>query len=788
MLHKGDYMSKTDLDYEYLKVTQKNLNKPNFFTENENTKINGFDTETYKGDIYLLTYKFEDERSKAIYSNSLPQEYSKLSKEKIFDILTHYKCRNAVNVWYNLSFDVNVILKLLPKESLKELSILNKTMIKINDTVYTIKYIPNKFFRIEDQNNNSYEHYDVSQFFYASLNNAVNEWLNKSKDNDFIEDLIKYNDFEDKTEFFNNKENILNYFNQIKNYGKKDAELVQKLWKKFVKLSEKEKPVIPVGKPFSTGYIAEQTMRKYLDKKPYTPKKFQKMFWKSYKGGRFEVFQRGNVGDITIPDINSAYPSIMKNLPAPQTLEWKTIENPSIEDLVNADYGVLNATVTTNLDKKIQPFSFKKKNSNLRFPRLYKEEITTILPIFLYAYRNNFIDEFDLHKSHLAYKTKGTVYPFKFIEDLYNLRKKYEQEGKTKKAHLLKIVLNSMYGKTIQTTPVKYHLKNFKDKFDKYKLMYNKTELDLENIEPETGIAQILDEEQLLEGFEDFDIVKMIKTGNMFNPFLASYITGKTRLELMKQVYNYNLEDNLIMFATDSIMIDYEAFKQTNFEKDLVKNGLGNWDYDVELGEGFVIGSGVYEVKLKNSETGEYIRNNEGKIKCKIGARGFSKKKIKENGLSNLAQKYEDKSEIPIKKTRPRTFAEILWGKDNLKNVGNFLENEKVLNANMDNKRQWYNENINYKFLLNNKEFSDPIDHRRQFKENELKQYEKAKEDSKVIELNELSNIDKRQNIEAIGKELLGDRFDEHYIDNNLSKKEQIEELKNLKYDLMNQY
>ncbi len=764
-------MSKTDLPFEYIKVRENNLNKPHFFTENKNTKINGFDSETYKGNIYLLTYKFGDERSKALHNNSLPQKFGKLDVQKIFKILTNYKCRNAINVWYNLNFDVNVILKLLPEQSLKELSLLNKTTIKMNEKVYRIEYIPNKLFKIKDiKNDHTYNHFDVSQFFFTNLNSAVKEWLNESKEDDFIKRIIDDSEeFEDKNDFFNEKQNILDFFNEIKRYGKKDAELVQKLWQKFVDIAENDLS-IPTAKPYSTGYLAEQAVRNKLDKKSYTPKPVQKDFWNAYNGGRFEVFKRGNIGDIVVPDINSAYPSVMKDLPDPNTLTWKMLDEPEIGDLINADYGVVTLRVTTNINKNIQPFCWKKKNTNLKFPRLYKEKITVILPIFLYAYKNNFIEDFELISAKLGYENSGTSYSFNFIEELYRKRKDFENEGKHKKAHLLKIVLNSLYGKTIQTTPQKYHLQEFKDKFEDYRIGYGENEINLDEVSNDEGIAFIMTDEELLSGFEDFDLIKMYQTGNLFNPFLASYITGKTRLKLMKTVYDYNLENSLVMFATDSVMIEKNAFNKTSFEKDLIKKGLGNWDYDVRNGEGFIIGSGVYEVKLKN-ENGEYIRNEKGEIKRKVGARGFSKKKISEYGLTNLAEKNRDKSKLEISKVRPKTFSEILWNKEDLKNIGNFLNNSKKLSAGMDDKRQWFNSNITFGELLEGDELSEAIDFERKHKEEQMQEYENER-------IGLLEDIDLRQSIQAIGEELFGDQFDEHFIDSDLTKDENLELLK----------
>ena len=60
----------------------------------------------------------------------------------------------------------------------------------------------------------------------------------------------------------------------------------------------------------------------------------------------------------------------------------------------------------------------------------------------------------------IIYEENSHVSPFrKYIEKLLNLRKKYKTEGNTASDELIKLLMNSLYGKTVQKDiTTKYHL------------------------------------------------------------------------------------------------------------------------------------------------------------------------------------------------------------------------------------------------------------------------------------------------------------------------------------------
>lgn len=586
-----------------------------------------------------------------------------LDESTIWEYLTHRQARSSLNMWYNLDFDANVVLShILSKEELAELTVNGSVGdIKEGDS-YEITFIPGKFMKIRDKNDNFYTHYDAAQFFYAPLDIASKEWLGKEKDD---VDASKFGLFYGAINSF-----IRENYSDIKKYARKDAELVRDIWQEAVNVGEDLD--IPMGKPFSTGYLAESYLNHQMHEKPgLGPNQAATMAWEAYAGGRFEVFKRGNIGEVVGPDINSAYPHILAGLPDPKTLRWERHDNPDIETLREADYGFVTATVTTDESRTIQPFAVK-VNDILSYPALEGYEITVIKDIFVNAYDYDYLEDFEVAEAWLGYDTRGTKYPFDFIDPMYEQRKEFESQGYTKRAMLLKIILNSMYGKTCQTTP-------------KRKKITERIELS----EQEDFVGSLSLPKFIREKFEN-GFVEWLECGSWFNPFLASYITGMTRLELHKRMLEYGLEDHTVMFATDSVMIEKEAFDQTNFKGDLVKSGLGNWDYDYE-GKAFVIGAGVYEVEM-TEET-------------KTQTRGFREADLG-GKLREEAKEAEDT--ITVESTRPSTVAEAIWMNQEVSSVGSFRDFERDISPDMDNKRRW-GYSPSFKDLLRETQESNPI-------------------------------------------------------------------------------
>lgn len=651
-------MAKTDTDYDKIDISKasKRLREPQWL---ENREIVALDTETKDGDIFMLSVSFPGK------NYVVDNDGEEISGKRLFDELTKKRFRGNCNVFFNLSYDASVLLKNLPERKCHELRIKNETEYE----QYNISYIPGKFLSIEDDNKHVYEYYDVAQIFGDSLEGAIEGWLDDSE--------AKNQQNIDVTRF-NESDYLQENYETIRQYAKDDARQTRRVTKNLFQEAE-ENQNIPCGRPYSTGYLASQYLTSRLNHSiGYGPNGMQKLAYGAYSGGRFEVFNRGNVGEIVGPDINSAYPANMASLPDPSSLEWTSdnLQDISLEDIKNADYGFVKATVSTNSDKRIQPFAVK-VNGTQTYPALDSVEVTTLKEIFVFALENDYLTDFEIESVAIANETKHTRYPFDFMREKYDERKQLEDKDNYNAANTIKIYLNSMYGKTIQTN---WNV----SKFD--------TELSPDEVSNDQNVK--------VDYASGISYTENLECGSFFNPFIAAYTTGLTRLQLHETVESLGLIDDTVMFATDCIMVDKDAFEKSDFNKRLGSDDesyaeqLGKWDFDYE-GEAFVIGCGVYQVDRANGEQ---------KTVCR-GFKGLEDKDM-------VKQAKQANNCIEIENNRPIGFSEAIHS-DNLTvdEIGKFDNPTKKLYPGFDEGRNWERENVSFDELLQETENSKPIVH-----------------------------------------------------------------------------
>lgn len=632
-------------------------------------QVHAFDTETRDGDVFMLSAAPAGSGGYVVTADNYPDT---IPTDRLLRELTRDRYRSGINVWYNIGFDVSVIFSGLPESVLQKLRHTGRTEYEPDDGPrYEITYIPGKALTIR-KHNNKWEHFDVGQILSGGLEKAAEEWLGAEKLTETVD-----------VERFSDPEYLIDHEAEITTYARRDAELTRDVWLAFAEVAESGGIEIPCGRPYSTGYLAASYLQEHLSQKPgwgITP--MQSMAWDAFHGGRFEVAKRGAVGEVAVPDINSAYPHVMSELPDPATLQWDVADAASldVERLNEADYGFVEITVSTSHEKPLQPFAVKVDGA-VRYPILTNERITVLIDEFLFALDHGYLTDYTLHSATLGTEIGVTRRPFDFLPSLYRQRKTWEDPDvgthRPRAADALKIVINSMYGKTAQTQMVSRAVTE---------------EISAEEIGdlPEWETFEVHDQGA-------FAVITAQESGPWFNPFLAAYTTGMTRLELLRRIEQYDLLDATVMLATDSLMIEREPFERSTFADDLVKPGLGNWDYDAQ-GDAFVVGSGVYEVR--DPETGETL---------KTGSRGFDEADL-DGGLWSAAEG-ADGDRLPIVNWRPITLTEALHSPSlSLSDVGRFRKTERGLRAGFDDGRVWRIDSPSFDRLLSTVETSEPID------------------------------------------------------------------------------
>lgn len=415
------------------------------------------------------------------------------------------------NFCFNLDYDLRAMLAFLPHGTIEELWLTGQSI--INNTNLT--YIPNKYFSLQ-RDRHKIEMFDLMQFYTESLDSAAKFYLKSRKhkiDANRIESDISY--------VLRNWEPIVEYCIQDARLTKQLADMNQEHFERFGVRSNKW---------YSPAYISEQY---FLEHTQFPTMHFiepQRYAYYAYAGGRFEVFKRGYSEQVYKYDISSAYPFIIRDLPDLDSGEWHLLDKYD----ESADLAFLKIIVRSH-DDYIQPLHYK-NGSLVIYPRAdTHQRIVTKSEYEL-------IREFDLADTALIdgwhfYNTFGRR-PFKNIQDIYDRRCDLK-ERKDPQERVLKVAMNSIYGKTIQVNPLR-----------------------------------------------DDEIKHRV--GNLFIPAYASVITADTRVRLLRECLEHDLTP--VAFFTDAIVLEDKC--------SLGGEGLGSWGIE-DRGEAVFLGSGVYSIRDK---------------------------------------------------------------------------------------------------------------------------------------------------------------------------------------------
>ncbi|RPH75739.1 hypothetical protein EHM76_00980 [bacterium] len=366
--------------------------------------------------------------------------------------------------------------------------------------------------------------FDLNNFLNTSLNNAAQKMLNKKK-----LDIIDSSRLNNDSEYW--KKNI----NDIIRYCIIDSQLTKELADYFWSMMKKTLNFLPF-KPYSKGHFSEEYFMSkcYIPTIDTIPKEVLEYAYKSYYGGRFELIKKGYFPHVYCYDLKSAYPAEMVNLIDFTNGHWYEVK----EYDKHAYTGFYFCHISCYHDL-ISPFMQKMEGLNVYPVGQFSQFLTQKDIEFALQHDKNI--EIEIEKGYAFYPDE-LVYPLKEeIERLY-LWKESEKNPDIK--YCIKIVLNSLYGKFIQTV---------------------------------SG-----------------------KTGKLFNPLYASLITANTRLKLMEIGFKY--PDSIVSFSTDSVhsLIPLDLKQKRH-------DGLGDFALDFQ-GAGVYIQSDVYTLwndeKRKNKFRG----------------------------------------------------------------------------------------------------------------------------------------------------------------------------------------
>lgn len=556
--------------------------------------IQGFDTETVKGKVYLIAR----DDGKLCYPQSAEELLKWLHKESN---------TGKVNYFWNLGYDAMAILKWLPSELYHKLYYENVVIYK----GFKIVYYNRKMLYIRKGRTTVY-FYDLWQFYKSSLNKAASSYFEEKK----IDIDIKQ--IERARWRKANKE-------AIEKYCSHDAVLCQRLGDKLHDLLWAAG--LSVNKPISQAYIALQ----YLTQQTFIPRCFFKEYdeyaFNAYHGGRFEVLQRGYFPQVYCYDINSAYPHKIANLYDLSLGKW--VKSESIPK--GAVYGYLKVNATCS-DSWLSPLAVMHRNV-LKFPRLENKQLFLTLGEVRYILKHKLCDISIVDGWFWIPVIRHKL--FSCIKEMYDKRQVLKSEN-NKLELVYKIMLNSIYGKFMQTqpylAPTKWndprgiYLKQVKGKLVNYKFKY--------------------------------------KTGNYFNPVYAAEITAQTRLQLYDKARR--LGRHVIALFTDSIFTT-KKLKDCSLK-------LGEFNLK-EAGEMLMVGCGIYSVRNKAGVTTRF--------------RGFNLPK--ELDIWSEMSRTKDSTNMTFMLKQIISLGKIMEREKvyNYSRLNIFEDLPKQLNVNFDHKRLW---------------------------------------------------------------------------------------------------
>lgn len=514
------------------KITVLKSTKQRFF----NKRIFGFDIETNNDNKnFVLASIYSDDYQKFYYTK----------KEFIDDIKTNHIFRNAVIFATNLSFDFFGMF-FNHKESKNFY-----TLFRGSDLLFAkTHYYKNKFHVKGKVKSKQLK----SLLFLDSMNYAK---LSVKKMGEII-NLDKL----DKPACLGKKITSEYDLNQLKIYNLRDSEITYKFMKFLIRSFEK------LGATFKNT-IASTSMslfkNKYLKEHYFQPDvNILLEQFESYYGGRTEALKRGYFEDKFYYDFNSLYPDVMRNkFPDPNTL--RITNKNSIKYIKNYE-GI------SKVDVYIFPCKYpllphRKDNGRVIFPCGNISGWYTHIELREAIKHGAVIKH--IYKTHYY---KETCDPFKeFVEDMYSLRKDYQKINSSME-YVVKIVMNSLYGK-------------FGQKFIDRDNWVHEAQFTLSDLESHKYIERKGDYIRVSS--------KYSKPSAFCVPIWASYVTSYARIKLHRAI----LETEPIYCDTDSL-ITHKELKTSD--------KLGDLKLEMKILRGVVVRPKFYALQDKHNK--DYVK------------------------------------------------------------------------------------------------------------------------------------------------------------------------------------
>ena len=498
-----------------------------------NKPIYGFDVETYsdKNKFYMCSIWNDKEKYRRFFYD--PDEFIDHIKQKRF--------KDSVIGCTNLGFDFFSVF--FDHEDVNSF----ETLFRGSDLLYAKTYIKNNEFQRKNSKNAK------RLIFLDTLNYAGLS----------VEKLGKLLNIEkmEKPPFLGHKPKTMAQKDYLEQYNMRDSEISAKALKFFFESFKQ----LGASNRLTIASTAMSLFRNnYLDKS-YFRHKFEDLDnqFKAYYGGRTEAFCRGRIENLNYYDVNSLYPFVMSKFEYPDPNSMRHTRKQDIE-LIHAYHGISEVDILSPEDR-VYPLLPLRHEKKLIFPvgnfRGWYSHVELRKALEL---------GYIIKKIHETYYFLETVEPFKrYVHDLYNMRKELKNKGSSME-YVIKLLLNSLYGK-------------FGQKFR-----------DRDNWVP---IPDSFEEFQKLDVFER--IGKYVRIKKDFTepatfciPIWALYVTAYARLHL----HNLIERSHPYYVDTDSIMTT---------KKMATGEELGELKLEMNIYDGTIVKPKMYAIR---GDKGDHVK------------------------------------------------------------------------------------------------------------------------------------------------------------------------------------
>lgn len=359
----------------------------------------------------------------------------------------------AIHVGFAISYDVNMVLRDIPKRALRELWEGERTTWYAQGRYFRLEYRPRKYLKVRTALRAMGPWaggtlWDAWPFFQSSFVAACRKYkigtvseleaLEKGKRarSTFrardLPDIIRYNALELR---------LL-------------VQLMRALWESLTRAQ------LRVSRWDGPGAVAAALLtREGVNDRPThpPPELVLDASQFAYYGGRVECVQYGDrQGPVHQYDLNSAYPAAMRSVPCRATGcgHWQRWSNPGAAEWSLASFAVHHVRWSFPRGSVVYPFPWRSARGGVYFPREGEGWVWT--PELLAARDQDLARSLTVLESwEWVEGSCGHLPPYAWIARVYQERERARALGDGAE-HALKLSLNSIYGKTAQRAGAQY--------------------------------------------------------------------------------------------------------------------------------------------------------------------------------------------------------------------------------------------------------------------------------------------------------------------------------------------